>query len=326
MAFKIKIRYILVILLFAMSYSIVDCQQAIGYSQLKFNKFQFNPAYGGMESSLSITALNRNQWSSLQGRPVTQHVNAHLPFYMLNGALGIVLENENIGAFRQSQFGLSYNFVGETPYGLFSVGLRAGLHQYSIDGSSLTTPEGIYEGTTIDHADPLLVANVATGILPRFTLGVYYAGDIFEGGISVSDFTSSSARVGNFNLKQKMNVTGYLEMDVFINDFLNIYPSLFVQSDVTQTQATAQVYARIDRRYYAGLGVRGYSKNALDAIIITGGIQFSKHYRLTYSYDLSLNGIKNVNDGTHEFMLNYNLQKLIGQGVAPKIIYNPRFL
>jgi hypothetical protein len=39
-----------------------------------------------------------------------------------------------------------------------------------------------------------------------------------------------------------------------------------------------------------------------------------------------MSGLQEVTDGSHEVMLNFNLNKPIGKGKPPKIIYNPRFL
>jgi hypothetical protein len=54
-------------------------QQAAQYSLYRLNKYAFNPAYAGLDNSLSMTGVYRTQWVSLPGAPVSQHFNAHMP-------------------------------------------------------------------------------------------------------------------------------------------------------------------------------------------------------------------------------------------------------
>jgi hypothetical protein len=78
-----------------------------------------------------------------------------MPFYLWQGALGIELFNESIGAEEQTAFLLSYNYIRETSVGLWSFGLRLGMSQNSLDGTKLRAPDGTYEGSIIDHHDIL---------------------------------------------------------------------------------------------------------------------------------------------------------------------------
>ena len=66
--------------------------------------------------------------------------------------------------------------------------------------------------------------------------------------------------------------------------------------------------------------------DSADAVALIGGIKLNEKITFGYSYDLTLSGLSNVSNGTHEVLLNYNLGKQIGQGKPPIIIYNPRSL
>jgi hypothetical protein len=56
------------------------------------------------------------------------------------------------------------------------------------------------------------------------------------------------------------------------------------------------------------------------------GMKVTQNVTIAYAYDLPISGLSATNLGSHEIMLNYNLNKVFGAGVPPKIIYNPRFL
>ena len=77
---------------------------------------------------------------------------------------------------------------------------------------------------------------------------------------------------------------------------------------------------------FGGASFRGYNSNSTDAVVIIAGYKLNERVTLAYSYDITLSELNRVSQGSHEIMLNYNLNKDIGKGRLPKIIYNPRFL
>ena len=83
---------------------------------------------------------------------------------------------------------------------------------------------------------------------------------------------------------------------------------------------------RYNEKFLAGTSFRGYNANSIDAVAIIAGIKLGENISMAYAYDLTLSGLNAVSYGTHEIMLNYNLNKPVGKGRPPKIIYNPRSL
>ncbi len=319
-----KILTLLGIILFSFQYA--SSQRTPQYSQYMFNKYQFNHAYAGFDRSLSITGASRTQWATFDGAPSTQSVNAHLPFYIWNGAIGISLENDQAGALSYSSARVSYNFVYESPIGLFSAGIRLGLVQSRVNGSLLRTPDGVYEGNVIQHNDPILSGQSSAGIAATWSVAGYFIHDYFETGLSIADLPEGVNSAGSLDLNKKSLINWFAEANFPLNYDVDIYPSIFVKTDLVQTQAEIAGIFKYRNQYVAGLGIRGYEANSLDAVVIYAGLKFNRKYTLTYSYDLGINGLRTFNEGTHEFVLNYNLQKLIGVGLPPKIKYNPRFL
>ena len=305
----------------------VVCQTAPQYSLYMLNRYQFNPAFAGMDASLSVNAAYRTQWLDLPGNPEQQNLNAHMPLYLVDGAVGVSLSNESIGAEKTVSGSISYNYVFDTEFGLFSAGLSAGFLQKSLDGRLLRTPEGEYEGATINHLDGNLPNGLERGIAPTFALGGYYAGDLFEAGVAITDIVPGSVNLNessSYQVKPTFNFFG----EYFIEslDALKVYPSVFVKSDLIQTQAEVSVRAIYDNFISGGMSLRGYNSNTLDALVIFAGLRISDNLHLHYAFDLGLSRINQVSRGTHELLLNYNLNKIIGSGLPPRVIYNPRFL
>ena len=52
-------------------------QQNTQFTQYIVNELIINPAYAGAEQALSISLLNRSQWSGVDGAPATQAFTAH---------------------------------------------------------------------------------------------------------------------------------------------------------------------------------------------------------------------------------------------------------
>jgi len=135
--------YIILILLSVAS--LVSAQQAGQYSLNQLNPFRYNPAYAGLDNSLSATGIYRTQWTGIQGNPTYFTANAHMPLYFLQGGIGINIEQEELGASEWLKADIAYNYqlqLGKK--GVLSLGLDGGIIQYTLDGAQLRTPEGEY--------------------------------------------------------------------------------------------------------------------------------------------------------------------------------------
>lgn len=302
----------------------LSAQQPIQYSQYMQNKYLLNPAYGGLEGSLSIFAGFRSQWSDLEGSPKSQNISAHLPLYNLQGSAGFAFQNQSAAGIDIVSLSGSYNYIVESEYGIFSLGAKLGVHQVKVEGENIRTPTGNYEGNVINHNDPILNANNARGIGPQWGIGAYFLSDFMQVGIALEDFPTHKISTSEISFERQQLASIYAQYDIFYNNLWSFSPSILVKSDFAQTQI--DLFGKVSySNLFGGLGIRGYSGSSFDALVVLLGVQFNKHYNLSYSYDLGISGIRNFHDGTHEFTLNYNLQKLIGSLGQPKIIFNPRY-
>ena len=57
----------------------VSAQAKPSYTQYVLNNFALNPAVAGIENYTDIKISNRNQWSNIEGHPVTSYVSIHGP-------------------------------------------------------------------------------------------------------------------------------------------------------------------------------------------------------------------------------------------------------
>ena len=96
-----------------------------------------------------------------------------------------------------------------------------------------------------------------------------------------------------------------------------------LKSDFLQTQTDLSAVFHWRENIFAGVSFRGIE--AQDAVIILAGLQVTEKTTFAYSFDIPVSPLKTVNRGSHELILRYNLNKPIGEGKLPPIIYNPRY-
>ncbi len=320
-------KCLLVLLVLLLISQWIGAQHANQSSLYMHDRYAFNPAFGGMESSLAVGLQYRTQWAGLPGNPESRMLNAHIPFYLWQGALGLQLFNESLGAESHTGIALSYNYIRETVIGLFSLGLRAGFVQKGLDGTKLIAPDGFYEGSIVDHLDINLPNGFVSGVSPLVETGIYFAGDYFETGVSMSGYYPSGIRLGD-NIQYSPKPVFHFFGEYFLEYFeqVSIYPVIYIKSDLVQTQAEVSVRAEWENILTAGIGYRGFGNKNLDALILSAGVRLSPKFYLHYGYDIGLSSLQSSHQGSHEVMIRYNLGKMIGAGLPPRTIYNPRNL
>ncbi len=300
-------------------------QQFAQYSLFWLDPVQFNPAYAGLDNSLSVTASYRAQWTGLEGQPSGQRISAHLPVYFLSSGFGIEGERDEIGARTMNRFGASWNYQLVRPTAVWSLGLSARYQQMSLNGSILRATGGQYpEPGVIIHNDDLIPDGTEGAGTFTLALGAYYQAERLEGGVSVLNFNQGTISYPGRDYPLRQQYHAYLRARFDLLRAWDISPMLFAVSDGIQHQLSFGAIARYNENIFAGLAYRGYNKVTSDAIVLMAGLNLSDKISVAYAYDLTLSDLRTVQDGSHEISLKYNLRQRIGAGVPPPVIYNPR--
>lgn len=319
-------KRILIILFFAASLSAASAQQSTQYSLFMFNKMNWNPAFAGLDHSLSLSGGFRSQWTDLDGAPQTQYVYLHAPLYFLSSGVGLGLENDQIGAQTTTTIYGAYSYqltLGDRKYLNFGAGAK--FIQKSLDGTLLRTPDGIYENI-IDHQDNILPNTLENASTVSFNAGIYYWSPTIEAGVSVDHLSAPTIDFTTFSPVINRTYTAYLGVNIQLLDNLSLHPSAFVVSDEIQTQPQLSAIFKYNENLFGGFGVRGYNQQTMDALTIIVGFKLGENITLGYAYDSTLSELNVIASQSHEIMINYNLNKSFGQGRPPNIIYNPRNL
>ncbi len=318
-----KKRYIIYLFLFVWSQSIG--QQQNQYSQFALNKYVFNPAFAGLDFSVSANLMYRNQWDEIGSNPTDLSLNAHLPFYLWSGAIGGIVERQSFGVLNQTSLSGSYNYVSSLQNGLLSIGGRIGMSQLTVDGSRIITPEGDYTGI-FSHNDPILLENQDRGIGLKWDFGAYFYNKTIETGVAISHLPQNSISLERTSFRKTTHINAFFQYNFKILENIDLLQSILLKSDFNQIQTDISSLIKINGNIFGGINVRGYSSRSLDAMAIIAGMKLGDHYTISYSYDVGLSGLRRAHEGTHEVLLNYNLRKILGSGELPKVIYNPRYL
>lgn len=297
----------------------------------RLNPYAWNPAVAGTENTLIATGVYRQQWTDLEGAPIGQQVNMHLPFYRISSGLGIKLDNDAIGAHRSTQAMVSYAYHKELGRSVFlSLGVSAGYMQYALDGTKLRAPEGTYaepSGTFSHNDSQIPEGKLATGT-PVFEAGVhleYKNATLGFSSLPVFAPVIEAQSGGTFRLKPQQHYIMMASYKQELGKNWYIEPSIFAKTDFLVTQIDLSFSFHWQENIFAGASYRGFTAKAQDAFVIMGGWRMNEKTTIAYSFDLPLSPLKQVNRGSHELLVRYSLNKPIGRGVLPPVIYNPRF-
>ena len=285
--------------------------------------YQVNSAFGGLDNTLSVNFNYRDQWGGITSHPRQFLVNAHLPVVIWNGGVGAFLKSDRLGLSLTSA-GVSYNKIFKQELGVISFGSTIGITQARLDGTSIITPEGIYEQGNIDHQDLLLGNRIDNGIRLDYELSMFIGHKKFDLGLSISNFFFPDQGVGSTSIDNSKNIKVIGRYPIRVADLI-LHPSILVKTNLRSYQTDLSCIAK-SGNVFGGLSLRGYNSQSLDAVVIIAGIEFNRNYTLSYSYDLGLNEIGSFSGGSHEINIKYSLNRLLGVGLPPEIIYNPRYL
>lgn len=308
----------------------MQAQQLPQYSLYMLNPYGYHAAYAGLDESLVATGVFRKQWVSFPGSPLGFQVNAHLPLNYLRSGVGLSLEQDRLGAEVNTSVRLSYSYIiNMNKAGKLAIGGGGSWMQKGIDGTLLRAPDGTYEGSGIIHNDDYIPNTKLFKSVFSAEAGIYYKHPLIEAGFAFHHLPAPLVvwETGDLQkVRYKQHLTGSVMANIPLAKDFSLHPSLLIKSDLHKVQPELALILNYRKMVFGGLAFRGYSGNTQDAVVILAGVDFAKHFRLAYAYDISISGLKSFNSGSHEVVFSYNMRKELGKGIPPKIIYNPRFL
>jgi len=261
------------------------------------NALAINPAFAGCQDALSLTASYRNQWVGFNDAPKSYILAIHTPVFNDRVGLGLLVENNSIGIFKETSFLGNYAYRMQLHGGKLALGLGFGVTVYNIAWNELVVA---------DANDAQLANNPTASVLPTFSLGAYYYAKKYYIGFSMPLFLSHELdkSTGKYKVDNNFSGTNYFfsaGYEIGICPQVKFSPSLLIKfhpENAIQIDYTAQI--NLKDRIWMGVGYR--NKNMLVGML---QCQLNYQIRMGYSYDYDFGTIGKYVNGTHEIVLNY---------------------
>jgi type IX secretion system PorP/SprF family membrane protein len=271
-----------------------DGQQQTQFTQYMFNNLIINPAYAGADEALSLTLVNRRQWTGVKRAPQTQTLSMHTLANNKKMGMGVTIQNDRIGAHKNlSGFLVAAYHLRTGKHSSISMGLQAGFHNRKTDYTSLNG----------SSQDPLLNDLYISSTTFDVGAGIYFRNKNFQAGIS------SPAILGDkFQLNDTTTVTLAAR-----NTFLYVSYMFEISNEV-------DLIPSILLKHYCGVPL-GFDINAnfLYRKLITMGLSYRNNESLDfifkakvtplltigYAYDHPIGMVSRLSNGSHELMVNY---------------------
>ena len=316
-------------------------QQKPQYTQYIFNNYLINPAITGIENYTDIKAGYRNQWTGLDGAPVTMYFTAHTPIgnkfiqgdpmsQPANGedpmsrsyvqdyqaapahhGIGFTVVSDKAGPITQSNYDITYAYhLGLSSNLNLSVGVAAGLASINLNTSQITLENAL---------DPAIANGNTNQLKPDLGLGIWaYSATYFVGVSAQQVLPQTLYFSSNSTYNQSKTVPHYFftaGVKLFLAEDVTLLPSVMFKyvKPVPSTFDLNLKMAFQDKFWIGG----SYRHN--DAIAAMAGINVGSFLNLGYAYDFTTSNLNTVSNGTHEIILGVMLNN------AYKVICPRRF-
>ena len=304
----------LIVLIIVFSSVVSRAQQDAQFSQYIFNGIYINPAYAGYKEQVFLQSSLRSQWIGVDGAPQTASVAIDgVTDYRRNVGLGLLIAHDRIGA--QSTLATYANYayrlqIGRLESSRLALGLGLGAVQLGIDGNKLRP---------IDPTDQSVPQTKQSLILPDARAGVYFSNENYFAGFSIDNILAqymkkeTDSEVMTPIPKPHYYVTGGALL--VVNPTMKFKPSFLIKDDMAgPTSLDINAFMLFKERFWLGGFYRTsftlYNKDYLQrdlqkssAVGIIAEVFATEKLRIDYSFDYSLNKLRNYNYGSHEISI-----------------------
>lgn len=299
-----SVKAISITLLLILFYLQVNGQRGrdVMYTHFMSNTQAVNPAYVGGREALTITSINRSQWTMLFDRPPTfQSLSLNTPTDGHPMGVGLSFRNERVGPERITAIDGDVAYTIQTSReSTLSFGIKAGVSMFTVPLTQLIID---------DPSDPLFASDIQSHWLPNFGFGLYFRRENIYAGASIPQLLRTNPFTNRLYAGAKPALT---ERNYYFVAGASIPVNIdidFIPSSIVRVRRGGEFEAGICGnfilfdKFSAGATLRFN-----DAIGVIAGLWIYKHWHVSYSFDWGIkNKITNWNSGSHELVLRYDL-------------------
>ena len=338
-----KRRHILFLYFLLAASTSVFSQAKPSYTQYILNNYILNPALTGIENYTDVRLSHRNQWTGINGAPVTNYFSLHTPIgkkddrttatsFQKQGVnprgtaywqdytapaphhgVGLAAVNDRAGYLNRWSVYASYAY--HIPVGLrttLAAGMNAGISAVNLDRSKIN-----FAG--LDPNDPAIgyANNELKKIKPELGAGLWlYSSDYFAG-ISVLNIIPGKQqfvendRYGEFYTPNYFLTAGYRFL---LGEDLNLIPSFMLQYWTPQLLGL-HVNAKLQYRDLAWIGAGYRYSDLVGGYSAMAGLNVSNTFNVSYSYEVATTSrLRTYTGNTHEIMIGFIFGNRYGDG------------
>ena len=332
---------IVIILLSLFIHKMATCQAKPSYTQYVLNNYILNPAVTGIENYTDVKLSSRNQWTGINGAPVTSYFSIHAPLgkkdlrtsatsFAVPGnnprgqqyweeytapvphhGIGMIALNDKAGYINRWSLFASYAY--HRPLSIkttLSAGFNAGVTSVNLDRSKI-------DFASLDPSDPAV--GYSNGelkkIKPEVGAGLWlYSSDYFVG-LAVQNIVAGKVNFGRNNDNATYYSPNYFLTAGYrflLNDDLNLIPSAMVQ--YWQPQLVG-IHANAKLQYQDKLWVGGSYRygDFISGYAGMAGINVSNTFNVSYAYEVATSSrLRAYTNNTHEIMIGFILGNKYG--------------
>lgn len=285
---------ILAILVMTLATFGVKAQQDPQFTQYFDNTLYINPAYAGIKEMLSITAIHREQYIGVDGRPRSTTFGIHSPLKYESIGLGLTVVNDVIGPMRQTMM------YGDVSYSLrfknntkLAFGVKAGVNMLNLDNDLLSNGN-----------NPVGVINsFRNRVDPNFGFGILYHGPKFFIGVSTPKLLQTKFKDSDVSLEKRhyFATLGYVAR---IAEKWKLRPT--AQFKVTEG-APFSLDVSLAAIYHDKVWIGAmYRWDAAFGAFLQ--FQITPQFKAGLASDFGTQKLRKYNSGTFEVMLNYDFK------------------
>lgn len=290
-------KKLFILSLIALSVFDLKAQQDEQMSLYMYNPLYFNPAYAGSRDAISNVAMARFQWINFKGAPMSQWYSIHSPILHKSLGVGGHFINDQIGNRKRTSayadISGSVQLNKKQDRLAAGVSLGADIMGYDFTNSTVNDATDPYYGKSFSVTKPNLGA------------GLYYYGKKHYVGISVPRLFQTKAQINNIvetiTARHFFVSAGY----VFdLNSVLKFKPSTLIKytpnAPITfDLNASLLMYEKI----WTGLMYRYNESMGVNVVY-----NIKPNLQVGYVYDFPINGLRTYQSGSHEIVLQYDIQ------------------
>ncbi|MGG9963783.1 PorP/SprF family type IX secretion system membrane protein [Ferruginibacter sp. SUN106] len=304
------------------------------YTQYILNNYILNPAVAGIENYADIKLSSRNQWTGINGAPVTTYFSFHAPIgkedlrtsatsFQVPGenprgkrlweeytppdphhGIGIVAMNDKAGYI--NRWSITGTYAYHKPLSVrttLSAGFNIGVNSVNLDRSKI-------EWANLDPNDPAI--GISTGelkkIKPEIGAGLWLYSAQYFVGISVLNIIPGKAKFvtnDKYGVSYTPNYFATAGYRFSLTDDVMMMPSVMFQYWQPQL---AGLHANVKFQYQDLVWVGGGYRfsDLISGYSALAGINVSNTFNVSYSYEVATSSrLRSYTNNTHEIMLGF---------------------